>query len=338
MNYAIKQVPEDFVVEEIPSVKPREEGEYAYFVMEKKGLNTLRAVRLVAKALGVSVSRIGWAGNKDKNAMTKQVISVQGVRRERVEKLSIDGIKLIYHGGGSERVFIGNLAGNRFDVIIRNLCEEDCRKISGNHETLSKSGFPVPNYFDEQRFGRNNVEAGEALLRRDFSFAAREICRKETDNPLAALRRVHKSSLSLYVHACQSLLFNEILSEYIRSSGCSFSSVKYSRGEFLFPSAKVENKALPLVGFGTELGEGAVAEAARKILSKHKLAQRDFIIRQLPELSVEGAIRDAFVRADSLELGKPEGDELNPGMKKMRIKFSLPKGSYATIVVKRLCS
>lgn len=336
MNYAIKQVPEDFSVEEIPSVKLAEDGDYAYFIMEKKGLNTVRAVRLVAQALGVGVGRIGWAGNKDKNAVTRQLISLQGVSRERSERLSINGIRLSYFGRGSERIFIGNLAGNRFCVVMRNLSEGDCRKISRNHETLRKTGFLIPNYFDEQRFGGNNIEIGAALLRRDFSFAAREIYRKEVDSPLAALRKVHRSNLSLYVHACQSLIFNEILSEYIRSVGCRFSTVQYSCGEFLFPSSKAENVALPVVGFGTELGEGAVAESARKILRNHKLAQRDFIIRQLPELSVEGALRDAFVKADDFELGKQEDDELNPGMKKLRIRFSLPKGSYATIAVKAL--
>ncbi len=336
MNYAIKQVPEDFAVEEIPAAKLAEEGDYSYFIMEKKLLNTIRAVRLVAQALGIRIGRIGWAGNKDRNAVTKQIISFQGVGRERVEKLSIDGIRLRYFGRGSERIFIGNLAGNKFCIVIRNLSSNDCRKISVNLEALRKTGFLIPNYFDEQRFGGNNVEIGEALLRHDFSFAAREIYREEMDNPLAALRRVHKSNLSLYVHACQSLLFNETLSEYIRSIGCCFSTVQYSRGEFLFPLARTESKALPVVGFGTELEGDAVAEAARKILRKHKLTQRDFIIRQLPELSVEGTLRDAFVKADDFELGKPEDDELNSGMKKLRIKFSLPKGSYATIVVKAL--
>ncbi len=338
MNYAIKQVQEDFTVEEIPAVKLAEEGDYAYFIMEKKGLNTIKAVRFVAQALGIGIGRIGWAGNKDKHAVTKQIISIQGVGRERVEKLSISGIRLSYYGRGSERIFIGNLAGNKFCVVIRRLSINYCRKISIGLEALRKTGLLIPNYFDEQRFGGNNVEIGEALLRRDFSFAAREIYRKEMENPVAALRRVHKSNLSLYVHSFQSLIFNELLGEYIRSSGCSFSTVEYDRGVLLFPSISIENTAIPVVGFGTELGNDAVSAIAMKILKRHKITQRDFIIRQLPELSVEGTLRDAFVKADNLELGEPEDDELNPGLKKLMLKFSLPKGSYATIVVKALAA
>ncbi len=336
MNYSIKQVPEDFLVEEIPSAKDEGGGDYTYFLLEKKNLNTIRAVRLVAQALRVGMERIGWAGNKDKNAVTKQLISVYNAPIEKAEKLSIEGIKLSYHGKGHERIFIGNLIGNKFTVVMRKISEESFSKLRANLETIKSGNFLVPNYFDEQRFGGNNVEIGTALLRREFGFAAREIYRNEMENPIAALRRVHKSNLSLYVHSCQSLLFNELLSEYIRSSAGDFRTLPYSRGEFLFPSGKAKNMMLPVIGFGTELGNDATSAIAKKVLRKHELTQRDFAIRQLPELSVEGAMREAFVKAGDFELGRLEDDELNAGMKKAKIRFSLPKGSYATIVVKAL--
>lgn len=336
MNYSLKQVPEDFLVEEIPSVKDEGAGDYAYFLMEKKNLNTLRAIRLVAQALGIRIERIGWAGNKDKNALTRQVISIQNISRERVENVSVEGVKLSYYGKGSERIFIGNLLGNRFTVVMRCISEADCRIIAENSERLRKNDFCVPNYFDEQRFGGGNVDIGKALLRKDFGFAAREIYRKEADNPIDALRRVHKSSLSLYIHSCQSLIFNEILSEYIRSTTNDFRALPYRAGEFLFPSVKIEEKALPIVGFGTELGNDVVADITKKVLKNHKLSQRDFIIRQLPELSIEGTTREAFVTATGFEFGSPEDDEFNFGKKKIKMMFALPKGSYATIVIKAL--
>ncbi len=336
MDYALKQVPEDFLVEEIPSARDEGEGNYSYFALEKKNLNTLRALRLVARALGIGMERIGWAGNKDKNALTKQLISIYDISRERAEKASIEGVKLSYSGRGSERIFIGNLIGNKFTIVMRSISEADCATIAENSRQLEKNGFLIPNYFDEQRFGGNNPEIGEALLKRNFSLAAREIYRNETENPLEALRRVHKSTLSLYVHAYQSLLFNETLSEYVRSSGASFRVVRYSRGEFLFPSAMIDNIALPVVGFGTELADEKAGRIAARVIERHGITQRDFVIRQLPELSIEGTLRDAFVTAADFKLGKSEGDELNPGMKKTTMRFSLPKGSYATIAVKAL--
>lgn len=336
MNYTLKQAPEDFLVEEIPSAKDEGAGDYNYFMMEKKNLNTLRAVKLVAQALGVRMERIGWAGNKDKNALTKQAISIHDVPKERAEKASVEGVKLTYFGKGSERIFIGNLVGNRFTIAMRSLSEADGRLIAENSELLRKNGFCIPNYFDEQRFGGNNIGIGKALLRKNFGFAAREIYRKEMDSPVAALRKVHKSSLSLYIHSFQSLLFNESLTEYMRGSGMDFRALPYRAGEFLFPSGKIEDKALPVIGFGTELGDDTVSIIARKVLEKHKLSPRDFIIRQLPELSIEGTMRGAFVRATDFKIGKMEDDELNSGKKKIKIRFFLPKGSYATIVVKAL--
>ena len=147
---------------------------------------------------------------------------------------------------------------------------------------------------------------------------------------------MHKSVLSMYIHAYQSLLFNEILSEYIKGSCSSFTEISYSKGAFLFPKEKIANAKLPVVGFGTELGSDKISAIASQVMKTHSLTQRDFVIRQLPSLSVEGDERDALIAVRDISIGHPEEDELNPGMNKCSIEFALGKGSYATIVVKAL--
>ena len=317
MTYKIKQIPEDFIVEELPLVKD-EGGNYSYFFLEKTNMNTLEAVRLLAGKLHINIKRIGWAGNKDKHARTKQLISIY--KAQRVENLHFSNMKLTYFGSGSNEIVLGKLLGNKFDITIRNLDERDCKRIA------TKSKNPViPNYFDEQRFSRKNPEIGKLIVQGKFSEAEKELGGK--------LSELHKNQLLLYVHSYQSLLFNRILVEYVKSNKCL--EVPYSRGKFLFPENKIENVELPIIGFGTET-EGVIGKITEEILKEEQITPRNFIIRQLPQISSEGTVRTAFVKVKNLSIESSEDDELNKGMKKMKISFVLVKGSYATIVVKAL--
>ena len=327
MSSIIKQIPEDFKVEEIPFDLNEGNGNYNYFILEKTGLNTLEAVKAIAKKAGIKVNSIGWAGNKDKNAITKQLISFYRVKKELVEKLSLPHINLTYFGTGSNEIALGKLLGNKFTITLRNLDEDDCNKIKTNYVLLKKQG--IPNYFDEQRFGGNNPETGKLILQGNFNEAAVQIFEETTSAD--KLRQLHKSQLLLYVHAYQSLLFNKLLHQYIESNSTHTSKITYSRGTFVFPNDEIKNKKLPVIGFGTELPANDL-----KILEAEHITTRNFVIKQFPDISSEGTLRDAFAKITDFELGSSESDELNSGMKKITLSFSLPKGSYATIVVKAL--
>ena len=327
MDYKIKQIPEDFLVEEIPRVKPEISGSYSYFWMKKRNLNTLKAVRIVSSSLRVRMDRFGWAGNKDKNAVTTQLVSIQNCSPFK-EKRFEEGVELKLFGAGDERIFTGNLAGNKFKITIRNLDKGDCSIIKENFNGLKKRSL-VPNFFDEQRFGGTNLSIGKALLTRDFETAAELLYRKKMENPLQAIRKVHKSNLSLYLHSYQSLIFNEMLNDYLTERCPDNAEVKGKNCSFLFPGKPVENADLPIIGFGTELKD-------QTILKKHGLTKRSFIIKQLPELSLEGSSRPAFVQTSNLRLTFLGEDELNQNKEKVKLEFSLPKGSYATMAVKAL--
>ena len=93
---------------------------------------------------------------------------------------------------------------------------------------------------------------------------------------------------------------------------------------------------MPLVGFGTRLGDDKISKTLQRLIAKEKITQRDFIIRQMPELSSEGAERDLFFSSNKLKASEAELDDLNKGARKVKLEFELGKGSYATIVVKRL--
>ena len=73
-------------------------------------------------------------------------------------------------------------------------------------------------------------------------------------------------------------------------------------------------------------------------MQEEDLSFNDFIIKQIPELTLEGELRNVFVEVKDMKIGKKEQDELNPEKKKVKVSFTLPKGSYATMLIKRIVS
>jgi len=91
-----------------------------------------------------------------------------------------------------------------------------------------------------------------------------------------------------------------------------------------------------MTGFDIEIKDKIIEKIINKIMKKENVSFNDFIIRSIPELTSEGNERDLFINIKDFEIGKTESDELNKGKKKVIIKFTLEKGSYATNVVKFL--
>ena len=113
--YKIKQLPEDFIVKEINDIKFDDNGQYSYFLLKKKNYNTLRAIQQISKKLRINEKNIEFAGNKDKNAITEQVISIYKGNKN-IENINIKDIELKFLGQGNERIFLGNLKGNEFII------------------------------------------------------------------------------------------------------------------------------------------------------------------------------------------------------------------------------
>jgi tRNA pseudouridine13 synthase len=331
--YKIKQVPDDFIVKERIKIKLDEKGNYSYFLLKKKSYTTERAVSIVAEKLRVMRKFINYAGNKDKNAITEQIISVNSTANKCFE---MKDLELKFMGRGSERINLGSLDGNDFEISVRNLDDEI--------EIPKK--LTLPNYFDEQRFSRRNVEVGMLLLKKRFKEAVEAISsndseyhelikshlQKNSNEYVGALKLIPKKILSMYVNSVQSLIFNNVVADCLRPKG-KFKAVKYSEGEFVFLDnySKADNNKISLPGFGSEPS----AESDNE-LKKQGLSKMDFVFRQIPGLSSEGTERDMLVETEILS--EWAVDELNEGKKKVFLKFFLPKGSYATMVVRALFS
>ncbi len=335
--YIIKQIPEDFIVKEIPDIKISKEGNYAYFKLKKRSYTTEKAVSAVAKALNAERKHIGYSGSKDKNAVTEQVISVY---RPKNKEIKLNDIETEYLGRGNEPVSLGGHKGNEFIITVRGL-EKQIK--------IKNKKIQFPNYFDEQRFSRNNLIVGRHLLKKDFREAVKAILdystkkgisekkiedhiKKKPNDHIGAISILPRKTRMMYIHAFQSFVFNEALSRTIEKNTTQYKKVKYSLGSFLFPCNEMQNKTLSLPGFGSEISPGSIAS---EILKEQKISLRDFIIKQIPGLSSEGDKREMFSYADDIN-AEYHNDELNKGRNKCIISFTLQKGSYATILIKKI--
>jgi tRNA pseudouridine13 synthase len=180
----IKQAPEEFRVEEIlpdgtvlklykqVSMEDEDGGKFVQFALQKKDWSTSSAISRIAKALHVGQKRFGYAGTKDKAAITTQRVSVFGVSREEVASLALMDLQVNGAWIARERVKLGELSGNRFRINWHGEMEGAEEKVSA---VFLELGGRFPNYFGPQRFGTtrmNTHRVGELLLRRKFREAA----------------------------------------------------------------------------------------------------------------------------------------------------------------------
>lgn len=168
----IKQSPEDFLVEEIPSYLPSGSGEHCYLTIEKRGITTLEAIDRIARSLKIPEREVGYAGLKDAVGVTRQTISIQRVSPEKACALELDGVRVLSARLHTNKLKLGHLKGNRFCIAVRGVNEDAAQGVPAVLELLQKRG--VPNYFGSQRYGAqgNSQLIGAAMLRRDWQAAA----------------------------------------------------------------------------------------------------------------------------------------------------------------------
>ncbi len=160
----IKVRPEDFLVDEVPLYPPSGSGEHLYLVVEKRRRLTTDITRLLAKHFGVKPQAVGFAGLKDKHAITRQAITVHGADPDKAATFEDDYIKILAAERHRNKIKRGHLAANRFVIKVRDVQPTQVLIAKRLMDRLAKSG--VPNYLGEQRFGyrRNNHVLGRLLL------------------------------------------------------------------------------------------------------------------------------------------------------------------------------
>ena len=191
----IRKANADFKVSEQLGFELSGDGEHDYLQIEKDGANTAWVARGLAKYAGITASDVGFAGLKDRHAVTSQWFSIRRPAGDKADwlKLELEGVRVMREGRHQRKLRRGAHTGNHFRVALRNITE-------------IRSGLPVrlveirdrgvPNYFGEQRFGRDGGNLG----------LARE---------LFAGRRLSRGNRSMALSAARSYLFNEILQDRV---------------------------------------------------------------------------------------------------------------------------
>lgn len=194
----IKRRPDDFLVEEQPAYEPCGKGEHTYLFIEKTGLTTADAVRRIAREFHVRKSDVGYAGLKDKHAVTRQHFSVYLPRPEGVQEQALRGleyhpqIKVLWVDRHTNKLRLGHLKGNRFVIRIRGVEPTAVIRAKAVLDRLAAAG--VPDFIGEQRFGyrQNGHVLGRMLLQHDYDGFVKETLGDPRDSDSPPLREARE--------------------------------------------------------------------------------------------------------------------------------------------------
>jgi tRNA pseudouridine13 synthase len=190
----IKSIADDFVVIEHLPFELEQTGEHVYLQIQKTHLNTQEVVKILARLAGVRVRDVGYAGLKDRNAQTIQWFSVWLPGRSEPDwrSLESDRLKLLTVQRHSKKLKIGVLRYNEFRLVIRQLTGQ-AHLIESRLQQIRQMGFP--NYFGEQRFGRDGQNIAQALaylqgqpVRRELKSLLLSVARSGLFNQILAIR------------------------------------------------------------------------------------------------------------------------------------------------------
>ena len=312
-------VPEDFRVDELPSFAASGEGEHLLLDIEKRGMNTAFAAKALATWAGIPEMGVGYAGMKDRHAVTTQRISLHLPKRVAPDlaTLAVEGLRVTGHAWHSRKLPRGALDGNRFALVLRDV--EGARD-AVDARLRAIAGTGQPNYFGEQRFG--HVGGNVAAARRMFAGA-----------------RFKREQRSIYLSAARSELFNAVLAARIEAGDWATGrdgevwmldgtqSVFGPEADDAAQRARAATQDIHATGPLWGRGELRSAGACRA-LEEATLAPWADLREGLEEAGLKQERRALRVRVADLEW-RWDADAL-------QLAFTLPPGAYATGVLAEL--
>ena len=320
----IKTNLEDFQVEEVPAYLPSGSGDHLYVHFEKRDLSTPDAVRRIARALGVDPRATGYAGLKDKRAVTTQWASFERGDADRARGAAIEGIRVLEVARHGNKLRTGHLRANRFVLVVRGFPLDRVADAQRTLDLLVARG--VPNGFGPQRYGRDgaNLEA------------ARRWLVEGGRGPRAPFER------KLLVSVLQSSLFDQVLAERLEeglfSEAVDGDLFRKEDTGGLFTSEDLADARARVAAF-------AISPTGPMFGAKMRWPEREARRREERVLAA-GGLDEAKLRAFASSgegtrrpLRVPIRDAALAPLEDgtgVRVSFELPKGSYATVVLREM--
>ncbi|KAF7649313.1 hypothetical protein LDENG_00143520, partial [Lucifuga dentata] len=392
---------------------PKNRGSFCHFVLYKENKDTMDAVNVLSKFLRLRPNMFSYMGTKDKRAITVQEIAVLKITAERLGHLNkcLMNLKLGNFCYKTHPLKLGELQGNHFTVVIRNISGTD-EQVHQAMTSLKETGFI--NYYGMQRFGTTAVptqHVGRAILKSNWNEVVDLIlkprpgaekgylvnCREEwakTQDPEAALKKlpnkrcvegqllrglsmygkkniitafelIPRNNRLMYIHSYQSVVWNTMVSRRIEAFG-----LKAVEGDLILRGTEahllsaeeaethsVHDVVMPLPGFDVIYPSHHVGKGYREMLSADGL-DIDNMRHKVKDYSLAGAYRRIIIRPSDvswevIQYDDPRISLVHTDVEKLedkpapvfnkegkyralRMEFSLPPSSYATMAIREV--
>lgn len=328
----MRSTPEDFQVDELPSFEPSGEGEHLLLTIRKRGQNTAYVAKQLAHWAGIAEMGVSYAGLKDRHAVTTQRFSVHLPKRIAPDLATLDDAQMqvvesTWHHRKLQR---GALLGNRFVLTLRQV-QGEREAIERRLQAIAARG--IPNWFGEQRFGRDGGNVASALAMFGYT--------QDADGTLAPApkRRLRNDQRSILLSAARSSLFNRVLGARVEQGnwdiGLDGEAWMLDGSRSVFgpePWSEVLAERLarfdihpsgPLWGVGELRSTGQAAAVEQGALSD---PQSEILRQGLEAAGLKQERRALRLRPQGLDYRWPEAQTL-------QVEFALPPGCYATAVL-----
>jgi tRNA pseudouridine13 synthase len=328
----IKSAPEDFEVEEIPAYKAAGTGDFLFLWIEKRDMGAEYFQRQIANRLQIAVGEVGTAGLKDRHAITRQMVSVPSRAESLLGQLDRDGIRVLEVSRHTNKLKPGHLHGNRFRILIRNPLPGAPERLQPVLTRIRDLG--LPNYYGHQRFGREGetVNQGFALLRGQPQPISEDGRRPNRRSPFLRKLALSAAQSSLFNHYLAKRLVDGLLRVVLQGDvmakwpvGGMFQATELAKEQERFDKRETIH-AGPMFGKKTFPASEEAATREALILQEAGLTVHSF--HGFGKL-LQGTRRHNLIYVDDLDaLVEPEG---------VRLSFTLPAGSYATVLLREIC-
>lgn len=317
----LKATAEDFQVDEVLDIPLSGSGEHLWLWVEKRGLNTEEAARILARAAGVPVRTVSYAGLKDRQALTRQWFSIQlpGKADPDLSAAQSDSLQILKSVRHLRKLQRGAHAANGFTLRLTQL-DADHGALDARLQQIAAQG--VPNYYGPQRFGYEGNNLAQA---RNFAIA----------KVLPEQRNIRSRVLS----SARSYLFNQVLAARVADGTWQQAQVgdllAFTDSRSFFPAGEAECSdprlaILDLHPTGPLWGAGdSPATGAPQVLEQSVAATESLLCDWLVEAGMAHERRILRLPIGGLTWHYPESDIL-------QLQFVLPAGCFATAMVREL--